>query len=209
MMPQNSDNCNEPLVNWDAGVLLPAPRQKRPEQRERFYPVRCANRDCSLVRWLTKNDAERAEAEQRICRRCQTTMAGKRGYAATAARYGSDFALRAVRQHQIENPSTHEQIVDSWLVQLKVDYERQVEFAATDEAKVEHHFILDFVIYPESGNPIVVEVNGYYHNRYRADRDFWLIRLYPGEVLFIDTENIDSDPEGVQTTIRQVLQWKP
>src|SRR5579859_2482019 len=98
------------LVDWNAGRLLPAPRQSRPTRREMMYPVLCANPHCRSVRWLPRSAAEKAQAEARVCRRCQTVEAGKRGYAATAAAYGVDFALKAVQAEQLHNPSRHEQI---------------------------------------------------------------------------------------------------
>src|SRR5204863_147029 len=86
----------------------------RPTQQETFYPVRCANTECGRVRWLSRSAALKAEQEQRVCRHCQTSQAGKLGYAATAARHGVDFALRAVRQRQVDHPTYHEQIIAAW-----------------------------------------------------------------------------------------------
>src|SRR5258708_4658534 len=92
-------NFGKPLLtDRTNGRLLPAPRADRPQRREMFYPVQCANPQCGNVRWLTKGDADRAETERRVCKKCQTAEAGKRGYAATVARHGTDFALNAVRQ---------------------------------------------------------------------------------------------------------------
>ncbi len=207
-MTQGFNICKDPLVNWNAGKLLPAPRRKRPRQRERFYPVHCANPDCNNIRWLTKSAAERAEAEQRMCRKCQTIQAGKKGFAVTAARYGADFALRAVQRHQIANPSRHEQIVAEWLTEFNANFQRQADFAETDEGGVRHCFILDFLVSTLQGKQIVLEVNGYFHNRYRAERDYWLECLYPGDVIFINTDDIDKDPEQVRTAIHYAIQQK-
>lgn len=206
MMPQNA--VASKLVNWDGGKLLPAPRQKRPDRRETFFPVKCANSDCENVRWLTRSAAERAEAEGRVCRRCQTVEAGKLGFAATSALYGQDFALRAVQQHQIEQPSSYESIVDSWLSDLGADYDTQVIFTAMDVGGVTHHFILDFQVRTASGS-LAVEVNGYHHKRYRIERDYWLAHLYGGEVLFIDTDDIDDKPDEIKAMLRQVIHWQP
>jgi hypothetical protein len=206
MMPQNA--VSSKLVNWDGGKLLPAPRQKRPDRREMFFPVKCANPDCENIRWLTRTAAERAETEGRVCRRCQTAEAGKLGFAATAALYGSDFALRAVQRHQIEKPSSYETIVDGWLIDLGAEYDSQTMFTATDDGGVTHHFILDFQVTTASGL-LAVEVNGYHHKRFRAERDYWLLHLYPGEVLFIDTDDIDNKPDKVKAILRQVIRWQP
>src|SRR5579859_5465108 len=101
-------NMGDALVDWNAGQLMPAPRADRPGRREMMYPVRCANPRCGSIRWLTRSAAESAETEKRVCKRCQTSKAGKRGYAATVAAYGVDFAINAVRARQICDPSSYE-----------------------------------------------------------------------------------------------------
>ena len=205
MMPQNTYPAQ--LVDWAGGRLLPAPRQNRPDRHETFFPAKCANPACGHIRWLTRCAAERAEAEGRVCRRCQTTEAGKRGFAATAARYGPDFALRAVQKHQREKPSCYEVVVDSWLSDLGADYDSQVLFSTTDDGGVTHHFILDFLVRTVSG-ALAVEVNGYHHKRYRALRDYWLARLYTDEVMFIDTDDIDDRPDEVKARLREAMHWQ-
>src|SRR5689334_7345453 len=79
IMAYFNDSDQGPLVDWNAGRLLPAPRVGRPKRREMFFPTRCANPDCCMIRWLTRNAAQKAEEERRICRKCQTSNAGKLG----------------------------------------------------------------------------------------------------------------------------------
>src|SRR5262249_37945452 len=139
------------LVDWAAGRLLPAPRKQRPTQQETFYPVRCANSDCGRIRWLSRSAALKAEQEQRVCRHCQTSQAGKLGYAATVARHGVDFALGHVRQNQLDHPSPYEQVLAVWLAEIPVDYQQQVIFSATDPDGTNHNFILDFELLTSRG----------------------------------------------------------
>src|SRR5260221_4175521 len=163
-MTDNPIFGKQSLVDRANGRRLPAPRADNPEREDLFYPVRCANPDCNNVRWLTRSDAERAEAAQRVCKKCQAAAAGRKGYAATVALYGVDFALKAVRQKQLECPSSYEVIVDSWLADLAVtydiSYETQVEFSATDAADVLHFFLIVFVI-QSTARAISVYVNCY------------------------------------------------
>jgi hypothetical protein len=208
-MTQNDEN-RKSLVDRSQGRLLPAPRAKRPNQREMHYPVRCANPACSNVRWLTACAAERAENELRMCRRCQASIAGKKGQAVTSARYGQDFLLQAVRRSQLSNPSSYEILVEGWITTLCTDhgirYSAQVPFSATDSADVGHNFLIDFVLHTPSGD-IAVEVNGFHHKKYRAERDYWLALFYPGEVVFIDTDTIDSSPDEVRDTLRRLITY--
>src|SRR5690349_3809005 len=119
MMTQNYDiGKRKSLADFSHGRLLPAPRSAVPHRRETYYPVACANPDCANVRWLRKSDAQKADLEQRMCRKCQTSEAGKLGFAVTRARYGPEAALRWVQQSQLAQPSSQEIIVDGWLADM-------------------------------------------------------------------------------------------
>jgi hypothetical protein len=198
------------LVDRSQGRLLPAPRTKRPNQREMHYPVRCANPECNNVRWLTTCAAERAESETRVCRRCQASAAGKKGREVTSARYGQDFLLQALRRSQLNNPSSYEVLVEGWIAALcethGIRYTAQLPFSAIDSAEVVHNFLIDFVLHLPSGD-IAIEVNGFHHKKYRAERDYWLVQFYPGEVVFIDTDAVDDTPDEVQDTLRRLIQY--
>lgn len=190
------------LVDWSAGQLMPAPRANRPDRRETMYPVRCA--ECGAIRWLTRSDAIKADQERRICRRCQTSQAGKLGYAATVAAYGPDFAIKAVLAKQINSPSSYERLMREWIEQLTLDYEFQAEIHLPDPEGRTHSFILDFLLFTPRGN-IAVEVNGWHHKRYRIERDVRLQRLYTGHVEFVDTDDMDTKPEAVKERLRSLL----
>ncbi|MCC7447113.1 MAG: hypothetical protein IT324_06840 [Anaerolineae bacterium] len=190
------------LVDFAHGTLLPSPRSAEPHRRETFYPVACANPLCTNVRWLTRSNAIKAEAEQRVCRKCQAVQAGKRGFAATRAKYGAGTALYWVQQAQIARPSRHEITVDSWLSELGASYQRQVPFTASDGSGVIHNFVIDFVVETPT-RAIALEVNGYHHKKHRAARDYWLAHLYPGAVLFIDTDDMDHQPDAVKAHLGQ------
>jgi len=202
-MPQLTDSDKrKSLADFAHGMLLPSPRSDAPHRRETFYPVACANPSCTNVRWLTRNNAVKAEIEQRVCRKCQAAQAGKRGFAATRARYGAGTALYWVQQAQIARPSRHEIIIDTWLSELGASYRRQVPFSASDGSGVIHNFVLDFVVDTPTG-AIALEVNGYHHKKHRAARDYWLAHLYPRPVLFIDTDDIDHRFDAVKAHLGQ------
>lgn len=200
-----SEHKLPPLVDWTQACLFPAPRAALPHRRETHYPVRCANPACGQVRWLKGTDARRAEAEQRICRRCQASLAGKRGYAMTTALYGTDFALKAMQQSQRLHPSKHEEILRAWLEELGMDFEFQVIFSAVDEVGRIHNFIIDFVVKTVTGE-VAIEVNGYHHKKFRAHRDQCEQALWPGDIYFIDTDDIDTNPTDVKALLQQVVQ---
>ena len=202
-----SDNADDKLslVDWSAGKLLPAPRKNRPDQRETRYPVKCANPYCNHIRWLTAHAATKAEEEQRICRKCQSSNAGRLGYEATVALYGEDFALKAVKKQQLHYPSRYEARMDHWLFEMRATYQRQFEFIATDAEGGKHGFLIDFLLDTPQG-PLPLEVNGFMHQTYRTTRDWWLDALWPGlPVVFITTDEMDADPDGVKARLRQLL----
>ncbi len=204
MITRNGDSTKtSPLVDRTQGRLLPAPRTARPNRHEMHFPVHCANPTCKTIRWLTKSNAEKAEAENRLCRKCQASAAGKKGYAATVAAYGRAFALNAVRASQLANPSSDEVIVHNWLDELALPFNPQVIFVANDATGASHQFIIDFVVQTPAGD-VAVEVNGYHHKKLRALRDYWLVQLYPGEVLFIDTDDIHRVPDEVKEMLCRV-----
>ncbi len=157
------------------------------------------------VRWLTRSAAEKAEAEKRTCRRCQTSNAGKLGWAATSALYGADFTRKICQQHQLLNPSRPEALVDHLLFSLNASYERQVEYSAQDEQGLFHTFYLDFLLDTPQG-PLPLEINGYWHKRHRLDRDRWLAELWTGlPVEFIDAETVVADLQGIEAHLRKLL----
>ena len=202
-MTDLSGPVNGALVDWNAGKLLPAPRKNRPDRRETFFPTLCPQ--CKSVRWLRSNAAEKAEAEQRPCRRCQMSSAGKRGWATTVALYGADFARRASQRHQLLHPSRPEVLVDHLLFMLNARYERQVEFSAPDAYGLQHTFYLDFLVETQRGQQ-PLEVNGYWHKRARVERDRWLQELWSGlPVEFIDADTVIANPQSVEAHLRRLL----
>ena len=202
-MNNSIEPVDVPLVDWNAGKLLTAPRKNRPNRREMYFPTTCP--ECQSVRWLTRSAAEKAEAEKRTCRRCQTSNAGKLGWAATSALYGADFTRKICQQHQLLNPSRPEALVDHLLFSLNASYERQVEYSAQDEQGLFHTFYLDFLLDTPQG-PLPLEINGYWHKRHRLDRDRWLAELWTGlPVEFIDAETVVADLQGIEAHLRKLL----
>jgi very-short-patch-repair endonuclease len=139
-----------------------------------------------LSRWLHKTNAARAEGND-CCKRCQTSAAGKKGYAATVEKYGKDFALKYVQRQQLNNPSSSELAVKGMLDELNIEYDFQV---------IQGGFVLDFVL-----SQGIIEVNGYWHNATRKERDQTLVENSGLPVMFIDAALLKKDSAAVRVQI--------
>lgn len=110
--------------------------------------------DCACGNgWFVRSDAAK---HVRSCKECSQREKGKKGYAATKAKYGERFAVRWWREWHLEHPTCLERAVASWLDQLGIDYEREYWFETGDGV-----FLLDFLVHYS----FVIEVNGaYWHD---------------------------------------------
>lgn len=132
------------------------------QYRRRAYRVRChaCGRDSYLASYNAKKD--------RVCRRCQASQAGKAGWAASwADPENRQSMIQKLANYQRETLTEPEQIVLAWLRGWGLSYESQVPLIIDDSA----WFILDFVVYLVNGQVQVIEINGWHHLRYQADRD--------------------------------------
>lgn len=117
-------------------------------------PHTCPN--CGCIRHLEKATAARTLH----CRRCHCQQIAPLGFAATAARFGQDFALRAAARWRIEQPSSLERQVEDALRQIPgLTWEREV--AVTHAAGV---YFVDFAVM-WAGRRMVVEANGAFAHR--------------------------------------------
>lgn len=144
----------EMLVDWGRGEVRTR-EVKGKTRRERYYPVLCPT--CGDWRWLLKQAAQRAQAEQRQCGRCARAEIAPMGYAATARKYGVKFAVKHVQAHRRENPSTLEQAIALLLGDLGIDYEREVMICTKASGRKRRCHLADFVI-----NGRVIDVRGEY-----------------------------------------------
>lgn len=94
------------LVNWEGGLLKPAPRKNRPNQRETWYPVVCS--ECGAEYELRASDAKRRTR----CRYC---------------------GLRASR---LTNRAWSEELVQTWLDELATDYQIEQVLVTEEQAFV-------------------------------------------------------------------------
>lgn len=116
---------------------------------ETYYTARCT---CGC-QWPVRSDRVK---HVRSCQTCSQRAKGKKGYAATKAKYGERFALRWWREWRMENPTCLERTVAGWLDELGVDYEREYWFETGDGV-----FLLDFLV----NCTFAVEVHGaYWHD---------------------------------------------
>ncbi|MHB8629809.1 MAG: hypothetical protein ACYDBJ_25870 [Aggregatilineales bacterium] len=81
-------------VDWSRVELRPRSYRSRPTKREAYYACLCEQ--CGRTYWLRATDARRAAQRGSPCKRCQRQAAGRKGYAATRARYGPQYALERV-----------------------------------------------------------------------------------------------------------------
>jgi hypothetical protein len=185
-------NTTTLAVDWNRGELRPAPRADRPHRRETYYPATCGR--CNGTRWLRRVDASKAEATGCVCRHCQTSDAGKLGYAATVEKYGYDFAIEAVRSYRLDHPSKPESVVASHVAGLDLAarglvYVREFRFDG-----VSRRYLLDGVIRRAIDGAMlaVIEINGWHHRRpARMVRDADLLRDVPAPVLVLDAARLE------------------
>ncbi len=175
-------NTTESLsVDWNAGRLMPAPRANRPHRRETFYPAKCSR--CGSVRWLRKCDARKGCQ----CSHCARSDAGKRGYAATVAAHGRDFAITKIQAYRLDHPSKPEAAVADHLSEIGVEFSREHRLDGAAR-----RYLLDFAIKRGGKMIAAVEVNGYYHSlpaRQLRDRDLLAESLVP--LLMLDASQLD------------------
>ncbi|MHB8624569.1 MAG: hypothetical protein ACYDBJ_20810 [Aggregatilineales bacterium] len=181
-------------VDWSQVELRSRGYRGRPTKRESYYACTCER--CERTYWLRATDARRAAQRDSACSHCQRQAAGRKGYAATRAKYGTRYALERVAAYQLAHPSKPEQTVRGWLDERCIHFSQQYIFC-----KDCANFIIDFVI----DNQIALEVNGYRHQRHRQARDERLRALWAGPVLFLDAERVIVTPDEAQAELFAVL----
>lgn len=178
-------------VNWEKYESRNA--RKSGNRTERFYEVTCGI--CGLTYGLRKHDARKAVAENRTCKKCQTSAAGKRGYKVTAAKLGNDFALQAVIKTQLANPSKPEQQIAVWLDELGVSYTRQVIVNLATS-----RYIVDFMLADGRG---IEGAGGYYHARNKQSKDEQLAEMMI--VLFLTDDLVMKNPDAAFGIIKKFV----
>jgi len=151
-----------PLIDFANPVKTQRIVNRKP-RTDTCYWVSCPQ--CGERRLLRSADAKKAAKEHRLCRGCHTSTAGKKGYAATVAKYGEKFSVDFVRKYRLENPSPLEWQVMQQLLQADVPHEREV---LVEYGK--HAYLVDFII----GN-LAIEVNGGVHI-FHQERDARKVR---------------------------------
>lgn len=137
------------------------------------------------------------------CYICSQSERGKKGYAATKAKYGEFYALRHWREWRIENPTCLERRVARWLDELGVPYEREYWFDTGSGI-----FLLDFLV----NASLVIEVNGTYWHELpgaaaRDERKAEALRYAEFELLTL-TEDAVTSGDGyalIQAALKQLV----
>lgn len=152
-----------PLIDWRRGEVRERVVSGR-TRRETYYPAVCL--DCGSERWLRKHDALKAEP----CKACDSRTKGKRGFAATAKRYGQKWAVAHVQRYRLDHPSSLETAVALTLDDMGVVYQREVEIRTKATGKRQKAYLLDFVVMVD-GEQRVIEVDGAFVHSQHTARD--------------------------------------
>lgn len=118
-------------------------------------PHVCPN--CGCVRRLKPSDA----AKTKKCLRCHCQEIAPLGFAATAAKQGRDFAIRAAARKRKQCPTSLEQRVEAALREIPdITWEREF----TVERPNQNPYFVDFAVVTNNYR-IALEVNGTYAHR--------------------------------------------
>lgn len=120
---------------------------------------------CKNWRHLRPCDIRRNIKRGSVCKSCQTSAAGKKGYRSAVSKYGRDFGLKHVREYRLKNPSRLELHVANLLNQCSLSYEREVLVECKDRT-----YLVDFIVYVQ-GKQVAIEVNGEWVHRNRSAYD--------------------------------------
>lgn len=116
---------------------------------------------CGAVRRLKPSDA----AKTKYCRQCHCEQIAPLGFAATAAKLGRDFAIRAAARKRKAKPSSLEQRVEAALRQIAgIAWEREVAV----ERPNRNPYFVDFALTIGTLR-IALEVNGTFAHRNDSD----------------------------------------
>jgi len=167
-------------VNWANYTEKVA--RKNSARLEKFYEMTCGG--CGSTYELRKYDANKAVAENRVCKKCQLAARQAKGYAVCAQKYGDDFVVQLVIKQQLSNPSKPEQQIAAWLDQLGVGYQRQVviDLGVT-------RYIVDFLL---SDGKAIEGAGGYWHARNKQQKDAMLAESMI--VLFLNDDLVMNNP---------------
>ncbi|MEO8391438.1 MAG: hypothetical protein ABI700_00460 [Chloroflexota bacterium] len=143
---------------------------------------------CGRVRRLKPADA----AKTRKCLRCHCQEIAPLGFAATAARKGRDFAIRAAARKRKQCPSSLEQRVEAALSEIPgITWEREF----TVERPNHNPYFVDFAVVT-SKYRIALEVNGTYVHRNDGDSlRYDTLFLYFDDVIVLKEADIQRAPD--------------
>ena len=138
---------------------------------------------CGAVRRLKPSDA----AKTKICRHCHCEQIAPLGFAATAARLGRDFAIRAAARRRKAKPSSLEQRVEAALRLIPgVAWEREVAV----ERPNKNPYFVDFALNIGTLR-IALEVNGTFaHRNDQNTLRIETLHLYFDDVIIITESDI-------------------
>jgi len=106
-------------------------------------------------------------------------------------KHGRERTLEAIQQRERLHPSQPEFLTRLYLHELGYRPVCQVRFNC---------WLIDLVI-----DNHAIEVNGYWHQRTRQDRDRQLAQLWHGPILFLDADRIINDPISTKIALLAFL----
>ncbi|MBL8165412.1 MAG: DUF559 domain-containing protein [Anaerolineae bacterium] len=135
----------------------------------RTVPVICPT--CCETRLLRKCDADKAQRTGAVCYRCAQAAKGRRGFAATAARYGEKWAVNHVQAWRQINRTPQELTVQRWLDLAGYEYMVEYRVATKSSGKRQRVYLVDVMIVL-CGRLLAIEIDGGCHVLHtRRDRN--------------------------------------
>jgi hypothetical protein len=163
------------------------------QNSEGQYAVYCPC--CERWRWLSKRSAWQAVYKQSICFLCSQAKKAKLGFAAMVRIYGWRWAIRHVRDSQLENPQPTAVAVAQMLNEIGVEYVPEYQLATKARGRRKWVCLIDFMVVCR-GMMWAIEVNGGVHklpHKIKNDkRKARLLKRRAIPLLVLSTEQVES-----------------
>lgn len=173
-------------VNYSDKQLLP---RKNGTRRDTCYAVTYGC--CGTVKYMHKQNAEKAVAENRRCEKCHCNE----NYEQLKAKYGVDFLVQKTIERQLANPSKPEKQIMVWLDEMGVNYLRQ-QIVKLGKGR----YVVDFLL---ADGRAIEGTGGYWHPINKADKDVELAGIL--NVLFVDDDLTNNNPVAARAAIAEFV----
>lgn len=177
---------NTTTVDFNNSKLIARPNGTR---RETHYAVTYGC--CGATKFLHKQNATKAQTENRVCGNCQRLA----NYRKVQATHGTDFLVQKTIERQLANPSKPERQIMVWLDEMGVDYLRQ-QIVKLGKGR----YVVDFLL---ADGRAIEGSGGYWHPLNKAHKDAELAQILT--VLFIDDSLTTASPAEARAAIEKFV----